>query len=140
MVLDAHHDYTNDSRTTLDDALRLRPKLLNHELLTLLKDDSAAQANADEIVGLDFEPFFNSQDPSPKFIVQHVVINSGHCRAFVRGVEQGVERERVEPELIQRSGKWIFVNFHYPDSKYPVDENLISILKMNRDERNKTKP
>jgi hypothetical protein len=119
VALDARHQ----GRTTMDDALRLRPQLFDGGLLRMLKEDSAAQAKADEIVGLDFDPFFYSQDPSSKFEARRAVITSGHCRVLVRGVDHATLEKRVEPELVPRSGSWVFVNFHYSGS------DLITILK-----------
>jgi hypothetical protein len=129
-------------RTTSDDVLRLRPHVLSPLLLRLLKEDSAAQAKADEIVGLDFDPFFASQDPSSKFEVERVTMKDGHCHAVVNGIERGEKRERVMPELVETGEKWVFVNFHYDFNsevgKPPVDEDLIDLLK--RLSKDRTKP
>jgi len=131
LALDARHEKTSDARTTMDDALRLRPDWFDGSLLRLLKEDSAAQAKANEIVGLDFDPFFFSQDPSSKFEARRATIKDGHCRVAVVGVEQGAVGERVEPELVFRNGRWVIVNFHYSGS------DLIHILKTLREERDK---
>lgn len=96
------NDRTHEARTAMDIALRERPKAFDSDLLRMLRKDSAAQAKARDIVGLDFDPFFNSQDPSPKFEARRVGIREGHCRVFVTGVDQRVVREQVEPELILR--------------------------------------
>jgi hypothetical protein len=128
--LDARNEKTHEARTTMDLALNLRPELFDHDLLEMLKADSAAQAKADDIVGLDFDPFLNSQDPSSEFKVERTKVDGERCRAVVFGFEQGAKEEQVEPELALRDGQWVFANFHYPQTKYhPVDENLISILK-----------
>ena len=131
VALDAQNDKTHEARTAMDVALRLRPELFDHELLRMLTEDSAAQAKAHGIVGLDFDAFFYSQDPSPKFEARRAVVMNGHCRVLVRGVEQGTLQERVEPELVPRGGNWVFVNFHYPGS------DLITILKSLAADRSK---
>ena len=100
-------------KPTSDDVLRLRPQVLSAELGKLLKSDSDAQAKAHEIVGLDFDPFFNSQDPSPEFRVKAVEIANGRCTATVNGIREGSFQETVMPELVSKNGKWVFVNFHY---------------------------
>jgi hypothetical protein len=121
-----------------DDVVRLRPEALSPELLGLLKDDLAAsEASPDEIVGLDWDPFLASQDPSSKFEVDSVSILGDRCNAWVEGIEKGRKRESVGPELIRSGETWAFVNFHYKGQP-PPDENLISTLKVLRDERKKT--
>jgi hypothetical protein len=122
---------------SLDDVLRLKPKLLSAELLALLKDDLAAsKASSDDIVGLDWDPFLASQDAVSRFHVDAATILNGRCSARVSGVEGGKKREKVVPELASTSGNWIFVNFHYPGQN-GADENLIDTLKLLRDERKK---
>jgi len=142
--------YENPARSSADsrvghlsseDVIQLKPGLFSDVLLNLLQEDREAQAKAkDDIVGLDFDPFFNSQDPSPKFTVQSVHINGDHCRAVVRGVDAGQLREDVEPELRAEAGRWVFVNFHYDPGSSTTDVNLIDqllILRANRAESRK---
>jgi hypothetical protein len=132
-VLDAK---VREGHPSSDDVVRLRPQVLSPELRELLKEDSVAQAKAEDIVGLEADPFFDSQDPSPKFLVESVSVKDGRCNAVVNGFEEGKKQERVMPELISSGPTWVFVNFHYV-SKFPQDENLITMLKMLRDQRNK---
>jgi len=35
---------------------------------------------------------------------------------------------QVVPELNFELGRWVFVNFHYPDCSYPQNENLLSLI------------
>lgn len=129
---------------TSDDVLRLKPGLMNRDLLQMLKEDSEAQAKANELVGLDFDPFFNSQDPSSDFKVESAIVKEDRCRAVVIGIEQGQKRETVEPELVEVRGKWVFVNFHYRfdfgNGKPLVDDDLIRILERLREDRKKPAP
>jgi len=112
-----------------EDVIQLKPGLFSDTLLNLLQGDGEAKAKAKgDLVGLEFDPFFNSQDPSPKFQVQSVRISGDHCRAVVRGMEAGQLREDVEPELRAESGRWIFVNFHYDPGSSTTDVNLIDQL------------
>jgi hypothetical protein len=47
-------------------AIKTKSSVFSPQLALALKEDSAAQAKAEgEIVGLDFDPFLNSQDPWP---------------------------------------------------------------------------
>jgi hypothetical protein len=135
----AHNEESRSAGPSWDDVLRLRPQALSPDLLALLKDDLAAsRANSDEIVGLDWDPVLATQDPSPKFEVESVSLKDGHCYAVVNGIERGKKHETVVPELAQAGRKWAFVNFHYKDQP-PQDENLISTLKLLRDERKKAR-
>jgi len=105
-------------------------------LLHALREDYLAQAKVKgEIVGLDEDPFLNSQDFSERFAVQNVVLRNGSCFAEVRGISSGKEMEYVEPELTRRKGHWIFVTFYYDRSgKNPTDD-LVSILRSLKAER-----
>jgi hypothetical protein len=93
----------------------LRPKRLSFDpkLWKMLVADDTAQSKADEIVGLDFDPILNTQDPSSKFIVKSASVRGGRCNVAVVGINQGVEDEHVMPELVLSDGRWIFVNFRY---------------------------
>ncbi len=97
----------------------------------MLVADDIAQSKAHEIVGLDFDPILFSQDPSSKFVVEKVSAAGGSCNADVVGIERGVREERLTPELIRSSGRWIFVNFHYQYKTNGKLENsdLVGILK-----------
>jgi hypothetical protein len=83
------------------------------ELWKMLVADDTAQSKADEIVGLDFDPILNTQDPSSRFIVKGAKVENGRCNADVVGINQGAEDEHVMPELVLTNGHWVFVNFHY---------------------------
>lgn len=135
---DAECDQSKRCRTPSDYVLGLKPKVLDSKLLTMLRQDSEAQAKADEIVGLDFDPFFNSQDPSPKFQVQIATVKGDRCRAMVRGLRDGSQEEAVEPEAIWTEGRWVFVNFRYYEQGFRKLEetgDLLSTLAINRTER-----
>ncbi|MGB0066231.1 MAG: hypothetical protein WBP85_17450, partial [Terracidiphilus sp.] len=90
-----------------------RKSSFDQRLWQMLAADDEAQSHSDEIVGLDFDPILNSQDPSPKFIVKSVSVKDGRCNAFVVGINEGVEEEHVIPELALFNGHWIFMNFRY---------------------------
>lgn len=87
--------------------------------------------NAD--AGLDFDPYLNSQDPSPKYVVDHVQVQGNRCDAVVHGSDQGARREEVMPELSRQNGQWMIENFHYKydlnDGKGMRDNDLIQMIK-----------
>jgi hypothetical protein len=122
--------------STLDDVVRLKPELLSAQLRQMLKEDrAAASKNADEIVGLDFDPYINAQDWEGKYSVESATVNGGTCRASVWGTDAGKKREMVDPELESDKGTWVFVNFHYPGSPDARNENLIAMLAGLREDR-----
>jgi len=107
---------------------------LDSELACALEADSAAQANAlGEIVGLDFDPFLNTQDPYDRYAVGKVTRKGQRCLVDVYGVHSGKRSDRpdVVPELVRRHGSWVFMNFHYPRER----TDLLSILKRLRQKR-----
>lgn len=79
----------------------------------MLAADDEAQSHSNEIVGLDFDPILNSQDPSSKFIVKSASVRGDRCNPAVVGINQSVEDEHVAPELVLFNGRWVFVNFRY---------------------------
>ena len=121
-----------------DPALKYKRSLFSDELVRGLSEDSAAQAKSDEIVGLDFDPFLNSQDPSEHFVVRSVTRKGDRYWVEVRGVQSGKFRETVIPELVfTKEGRWQFVNFHYGKSEFFEDENLLRTLELLRQDREK---
>jgi len=120
-----------------DDALKYRRSSLAPELYRRLKEDSDASAkNPGEIVGLDFDPFVNSQDPCDHYVVGNISVKGDSYWVNVHGVCQGKRSKTpdVIPELIFKEGKWLFVNIHYSAKK---DDDLLSVLKALREDRAK---
>jgi len=104
------------------------------ELVQALKDDLAAQAVAkgDDIVGLDFDPFLDTQDP-----VQHYEVGSARQEGKdylvdVYPVTSGKRSEKpgVVPEVANENGHWVFVNFRYPEGG-----DLLTLLKQMKADR-----
>lgn len=102
--------------------------------LTKALIDSDAEAETDRDPVLDFDPILNSQDPANRYMVRSVTLKDGHYWANIYGVwrrpvpDQGGEPQ-VVAEISFESGRWLFVNFHYPNSTNPDNENLLSILR-----------
>lgn len=121
-----------------DVALDRKGFLFSTELRKALRDDLAAsKKNKAEIVGLDFDPFLNTQDPSEKYVVGTVRVADGKCSADIHSVDNGKKSDQpdVVPELENREGKWVFINFLYPTSEKPEDRDLLSVLKTLREQR-----
>jgi hypothetical protein len=132
------HEKSRTAGPPSNEVLRSRPQVLSAELAQALQKESTAQARATDARSvLDFDPFLNSQDPSPKFVVASAALKDGRCRAVVNGIAYGKRQERVVPELTAEGTSWVFVNFHYGRSEVSPDENLVTTLKQLADRRNK---
>ncbi len=111
-------------------------------LFQSLKADTDAQAKVDgEIVGLDFDPFLNSQDPSRKYVAGKISQKKDLYFVDIHSVSAG--KKSAKPDLVAElkriDGKWKFVNFHYGKSEYPENDNLVSVLKCLAETRANTK-
>lgn len=109
-------------------------------LLSALREDlRASAANADEIVGLDFDPFLNTQDPAERYVLGSAEAKGDKCLAEIFESRGGKKSENpvVVAEARRKNTDWIFVNFHYGASQGPVDENLLSLLNKLSAERKK---
>jgi hypothetical protein len=97
----------------------------------LAKSDAEVRSTGDAV--LDFDPILNTQDPAERYVIREVTRKDGHCLANVYGVwsrsvpDQG-KKPQVVAEIAFENGRWLFVNFHYPNSSSPKNENLLSIL------------
>lgn len=103
---------------SFDRALRTKSSLFSPKLLKALREDSAAQSKAKgEIVGLDFDPFLNSQDPDAHYTVGKATRHGSSYLVSVYGLTPGKRPSRlaVIVKLERHSGKWHFTNFIYPD-------------------------
>lgn len=112
-----------------DVALKYKSVAFSHELAQLLREDSAAQAKCEELVGIDFDPFLNTQDPANGYEVSEIKQNDKHYRADIYSVESGKrsEKSRVSVDIVENEGHWVFVNFFYSDGG-----DLLKILKTPR--------
>ena len=101
---------------------RRQRALFAPELAALLDADGhAAAANADEVVGLDFDPLTDAQDGMTAFQVAPVTLEG---RAAVVPVMLRLDTARSEVRIrLARSGDaWRVANIHYPHG------DLVSLL------------
>lgn len=114
-------------------AIAKRGALFDPPLLKALKEDAEAQAKTpDDIVGLDFDPFLNSQDPDDKYVMGEVSEKDGLYLVNVIGVRKG-KREKdvsVVAEVKPVKNSFVFTNF-----RYGADGDLVSVLKSLADDR-----
>ncbi len=109
------------------------------DLVTQLKEDSTAQDKVtDDIVGLDFDPFLNTDDPAKKYVLGNVIARGDSCLVEVFAVSAGKKSAKpdVVAEIERANGALRFANFHYGKSDNSPDENLLRTLKLLRDSRN----
>lgn len=122
-----------------DLVLKERPEAFDKELSLRLKEDSEAQDRVkDDIVGLDFDPVFGGQDTCTPYDFKKVAIKNDACTVEVFSSPRcppKSDKPDVVPELVERNGKWVFVNFRYPRSGETDD--LLTILRKLRDDRKK---
>jgi hypothetical protein len=126
------------SPSAFEVATRSRRSSFGVELRRALAEDEAAAARSPgEIVGLDFDPFLNAQDFAPRYTVGKVTRKGAGYRVEVFGHWNGPAGKKpdVIPELVRQSGRWVFVNFHYPGEKGEPSDDLLSILKALKKDR-----
>ena len=119
-------------------AIKEKPGNFSPDLLKALKEDlEASEKVLGEIVGLDFDPILNAQDIAGKCEAGKVTQVGDRYLVEVYGYWEGKKNPKpdVTPELALRDGLWVFTNFHYGKSKFPVNENLISILRQLKKDR-----
>lgn len=110
-----------------DVTLKSRGASMDSGLVRALKEDGEAAAkNANEVVGLDFDPFTATQDPCTSYQARATRRLGERYLVDVHAVCDG--KRRKDPDLVaeleQRRGLWVFVNFRYPDG-----DDLVATLK-----------
>jgi hypothetical protein len=83
------------------------------ELTALLDADiRAAAANADEVVGLDFDPLTDAQDEMTSFQVAPIAHEGGQATVGVL-LLQDTMRTNVRVDLSRSGTRWRIANIHY---------------------------
>jgi hypothetical protein len=115
------------------EALDYKRQPFSRELAQGIRSVRGEEKKSHEAI-LDFDPILNTQDPAEHYVVRNVTERNGHFFADIYGVwnrpvpDLGKEPQ-VVAEMTHIQGRWIFINFHYPNSVYPASENLVSMLK-----------
>lgn len=122
-VAEFYHWYMLQASTASSDRLWYsvldhRASVLDDDLRTaMLRDREEQRAARGELVGLESDPFLNSQDPCATYSVTGVVRDGQRFRVEIRP-ECGTAREAQAPfhAVVARSdGAWVFVDVEYPD-------------------------
>jgi hypothetical protein len=123
------------AKGSFDVAMERKPELFSPALLKALKDDAAARKRvSDDIVGLDFDPYLGTQDPSRRYEGRGGEVKDKTCTVEIAPAEAKKSgMAAVLAELVWDGTRWRFANFRYPKEK----ANLMEILAQLRREREK---
>jgi len=121
---------SDNTPPTWDSALKFKSSDSSPQIVRLLKEDSAAQAKCKELVGLDFDPFLNTQEPAEQYEVGTISQKGQDFKAEIYGMHSGKRNEKpdVVAEFLQKDGHWFFVNFYYSSA----GTDLITMLRSPR--------
>jgi hypothetical protein len=118
-------------------ALKERRGLFSSELYRALKADNDAQARTpSELVGLDSDPFLNTQDPCERFAIGSVKRRRDLYRVEVFAVCDGTRHDRpiALADVRMTSGHWEFVDFYHDGGK----GGLLATLRLLSKDRRKS--
>jgi len=118
----------NDSVDAAMRAVRDRSTLFPQSLVKALRDDSLASAQStDEVVGLDGDPFLNSQDPCDKYSPTATTSRAGKFFVDVQGAGgcSAHSEADVIVEVTPVKGRPVFTNFTYSPA---ARDNLVALL------------
>jgi hypothetical protein len=113
------------NETSSDVALKKRSADFSAELKKALLEDSAAAAKSPgEIVGIDWDPFLNSQSTVDRCTIGNTTEKNGAFRVEVYDYLDGKKdkKPQIIAEVKSENGHWIFVNFWNPDKGNLLDE------------------
>jgi hypothetical protein len=115
------------SNVSWDFALKYRSSAFSPQLLQLLKEDRATQAACEDIVGLDFDPILNTQDPDERYDVGKITHTGQNYQAEIYGVRSGKRFDTPSflVEFTENNGHWFIVDFYYPE----IHKDLLTLLK-----------
>ncbi|MGA9528563.1 MAG: hypothetical protein WBS24_10645 [Terriglobales bacterium] len=114
-----------------DVALKFKSSSFSPELVRLLKADFAAQSRCAEIVGIDFDPYLGGQDLAHHYQVGEITQQGEAYVAAIYRIESGKRAPKpdVKAKFQQSNGKWVFVDFIYPED----GSTLLKILQSPRE-------
>jgi hypothetical protein len=79
------------------------------------------------------DPVLNAQDPGDpgdSYVIVKATYGDGACSVELHSKFRNTSDVAiVVPELRFEQGRWVFVNFHYPDSTDKRSENLRNLIK-----------
>src|ERR1700730_1157258 len=98
------------------EVLKAHPEYFSRALAPMLKKNIADMERTGGL-GLDFDPFLNSQDPPSKYVVGPADGTDEGYAMKVYSVRDG--RRASKPDVIavveNQHNSWVLTNFHYPE-------------------------
>lgn len=117
----------------LETVVRDSGHLFAPALLGALREDFAAQAaNADEIVGLDWDPFLASQDPCPPYQAVSVNRRNDTLRVGIRASCGDSASLAVIANVVRANGGFVFADFEHGSDSGSLVKDLAA-LRASRD-------
>jgi hypothetical protein len=116
-------------------ALRKKASLFSTNLRKALMEDYAAAKNSPgEIVGIDWDPFLDTQDPENKYVLGEITESNRRFLIKIYGIRDGKRQteQSVTAVVKKESGRWVFEDFLSPNG-----EGLLSALKALKKSREK---
>jgi hypothetical protein len=126
----------DSSLNSWDRAVAERRSFFDDCIAAGLSIDSDARAKVDDrIVGLEFDPFLNSQDPADHYEARRVSHAGRHY--FVEVVSVGANaRSGTKPDVVvelrRTDTHWKFIDFYFPGHDGIPDQDLLGLLSLKR--------
>jgi hypothetical protein len=116
--------------------LVLQSRVLSPDLARQLTQVINAAGRSGGDIWISVDPIVNTEDLWKKFAARNVTRKGDHYLVEVYGVtpDKTDANPAVVAELVFQSGRWIFVNFHYPGNVVSSgNENMVSVLRRLRE-------
>jgi len=127
----AFYDWYRARGDEFEGAVRDSPAAFEPSLLQAIKADLEAQARSpDEVVGLDWDPILNTQDPCDPYRVQGTTRRGDTVLVSVQGT--CADREpQVGPDVIAEigrdGGRWVFLDFRHGGDAGSLRQDLLRL-------------
>jgi len=111
------YDWYRARGDVFEAAVHDSPAALEPGLLQAIREDLEAQSRSpDEVVGLDWDPFLNTQEPCDPYRVQGTTRRGDTVLVSVKGT--CADREpQVSPDVVAElgrlGGRWVFLDFRH---------------------------
>ena len=115
------------------DAIRRRPNWFSPDLRRLLEEDVAAASRCKgDVVGLDWDPFLESQDPAPGYTASKVEKTANGFRVSVDQHNKdvgGIRNPAAQADVTFVDHHWMFVDFVQEPADPKARQGLAALLK-----------
>jgi hypothetical protein len=104
----------NTAKLAWDTALHDKKSAFAPSLAKALSEDVRAKSACEELSGIDFDPFLDTQDPAARYEVGDVTKRGDRYYIVVHPVENGPINPDVTVEIAPVGNGYVFVDFIYP--------------------------